>query len=129
MAIWWLMLTAAIFWKVWFPIHARSFELRHKVKYVHLVCGIVGFLLPFIPLIAIMSKFSVDLKSQDPPKPSFWKGGLGFNQVRFPPVPCVTTDKNTLFYSVILPSDIILATGITLIILIFWLVHKVQDCS
>ena len=124
-AIWWFFLTATLFWKIWFPFHARRIETAHKLHYIHITCVIIGVLVPFIPIISLMSAFSVMLDSQDPPKPTFWKGGLGFASARFPPLPCNGNDKNVLFYSDILPSDIILASGITLIILIFWLVHKV----
>ena len=124
-AIWWFFLTAAVFWKIWFPFHARSFKMANQLKYIHTICGIAGFFIPFAPMIALMSAYSKAVKTQDPPT-TFVKGGMGFASVRSPPFPCNGNDKTVLFYSVIMPSDIILATGITLIILIFWLVHKVN---
>lgn len=125
-AIWWLMLTISLFWKLWFPFNARLRETRHQIKYIHAGCVLIGVLVPFIPIIALMSGFAVKVES-DPSNGSFVSGGLGFASIRYPPVPCNGNSKAIIFYTNILPTNIMLAFGINLIILIFWLVHKVRN--
>ena len=123
-SLWWFMLAAALFWKIWFPLHARSFQLTRKIKYLHFGCALLGIFIPVIPVISFMIRFAVQVKSSD--ELSFQAGGLGFASVRFPPLPCNGNDKALIFYSVIFPTDILLAAGITLTVLIFWIVHKVS---
>ena len=123
-ALWWLMLTAALFWKIWFPFNAKMREAKHQVKYIHAGCGLAGFLVPFIPIISLMASFVQQAKLD--PSTDFVSGGLGFSPVRFPPQPCNGNNKDVVFYTIILPSTLILAAGITLILLIFWLVHRVR---
>ena len=123
-AVWWFMLTAALFWKIWFPFNAKTLEAKHQVKYIHISCGVVGLLIPFISVIAPMASFAQRAKSD--PFTDFVSGGLGFMSVRFPPQPCNGNNKDIAFYTNILPTNLILAAGITLILLIFWLVHRVS---
>ena len=127
-AIWWLFLTIALFWKLWFPFSARQWESRHCIKYIHGICIIAGVLLPLVPVIAQMASFSAKLNSEQSGI-TFLSGGLGFAQLRYPPLPCNGNDRAVIFYTNILPADIMLGVGITLIILIFWLVHKVRKAS
>lgn len=123
-ALWWFMLTAALFWKIWFPFSAKMCETKRKVKYIHIGCALAGLLIPFTPVIALMANFAQRVKSD--PSTDFVSGGLGFTSVRFPPLPCNGNSKIIVFYTNILPSNLILAAGITLILLIFWLVHRVS---
>lgn len=127
-AIWWLMLTISLFWKIWFPFNARLRESKHQIKYIHLGCILTGVFVPFIPIISLMSAFAVKVKS-DPSNVTFVEGGMGFAFLRFPPLPCNGNNKAVVFYTNILPTNIMLAVGITLVILIFWLVHKVSMTS
>ena len=124
--LWWFILTVALFWKVWFPFHAKSYEVKHKNKYIHITCAILGLLIPLVPIIALMCSFAVQLESAESPGTDFVSGGMGFSTVRFPPLPCNGNNKSVVFYTIILPTNILLASGITLTILIFWLVHKVS---
>lgn len=128
-ALWWFMLVAALFWKIWFPFNAKIHEVKLHVKYIHIGCVIIGVMIPFIPIIALMSGFAESLKSDNPLNRTFISGGLGFVGVRFPPISCNGYDKVIIFYAIILPTNIILTSGITLTILIFWLVHKVSIFS
>lgn len=125
-AVWWFMLVAAIFWKIWFPFNAKMHESKGHVKYIHIGCVVTGILVPFIPIIGFMSGFAVSLRSDNPSNRTFISGGLGFVGVRFPPLPCNGYNDVILFYTEILPTNLILTFGITLIILTFWLVHKVR---
>ena len=121
----------ALFWKVLFPFHSRSVEMSGKVKYIHIACVIIGILLPFVPIINSMSKFAMDVRERAENGTSshqlFLSGGLGFFSSRFPAILCTGSDQDAVFYSVVLPLDIILAVGCTLLLIIFWSVHRVSS--
>ena len=125
-AVWWLMLTVALFWKIWFPFNARHQQSKGQIKYIHLGCGLTGLLVPLIPVIAHVSAYAAEFNSKPSNNVSFVSGGLGFTSIRFPPVPCNGRSEEIIFYTNILPADIMLGIGITLITLIFWMVHKVS---
>ena len=134
LAIWWLFHTSALFWQVVFPLHARS--MSGKIKYIHITCVILGVLLPLIPIISSMVDFALDLQNQtesaslpSSSKNSFLSGGMGFRSTRFPAILCTGTDPDIIFYTLILPMVVILASGCTMIITIFWSVHRVSHIT
>ncbi len=131
MSLWWLFHTSSLFWKVLFPFHSRSFEVSGRIKHIHISCAVIGIVLPFIPIITSMSKFAADVHGQanneSSPGELFLSGGLGFTFARFPALLCVGSNKNAVFYSLVLPIDLILAIGCTLLLIMFWSVHKVSN--
>ena len=126
--IWWLFHTTALCWKICFPMHARSFQKAQKIKYLHAACVVAGLILPLAPIVASMAKFAADLQS-DPllqaRNVTFLSGGLGYGQVRFPPVLCSGTDGDALYYSTILPINIMVIIGLTELVLLFRIIQKV----
>ena len=56
------------------------------------------------------------------------KGGLGFGIIRSPPIFCLGENADTTFYSLILPIIVILMVGMTMLITLFWTIHKVSAC-
>ena len=132
LALWWLFHTTIFFWKVTFPFHARAFQISGRNKSIHLICAIVGVLLPLVPIIALMANNGLDVQNQNENSTSqrkvslFLSGGLGFGSSRFPPILCTGTDPDTIFYSLVLAIDIILAFGCTLLIIIIWSIHRVS---
>ena len=131
--IWWFFHISSFFWKVVFPFHSRSFEVSGRIKHIHISCAVIGIVLPFIPIITSMSKFAADVHGQanneSSPGELFLSGGLGFASPRFPAILCVGSNRNVVFYSLVLPIDLILAIGCTLLLIIFWSVHKVSTNS
>ena len=131
-ALWWIFHISALFWKVVFPFHARS--MPGKIKYIHIMCVILGVLLPLIPIITSMIKFGVELQNQyensslQYRSDMFFSGGLGFKPSRFPTILCTGSDPDAIFYSLLVPIDIILACGCTMLIIIFWSIHRVSVC-
>ncbi len=107
LSLWWIMLTTALFWKIWFPFNAKMHETKHQVKYIHIGCGLAGLLIPFIPVIAHMASFAQQVKSD--PSIDFVSGGLGFKVLHFPPLPCHGSSKVIIFYANVLPLDIMAA--------------------
>ena len=98
--------------------------MAHRIKYIHITCVVIGILVPFLPIIATMAQFAHGKSSVDAAK-----GGLGFGITRFPSILCTGTHGDTTFYSLILPIAILLMIGMTILILIFWLIHKVSSCN
>ena len=131
-AFWWLSHATIILWKLQFPFHARSFENSGKMKYVHIVSVIVGLLLPLVSPITSMVDFAVDLSSSEVLQSqniSFVSGGLGYGLIRFPSILCSAIDRYALYYSNVLPINLMVIVGITELILVFRIIHKVCTCS
>ena len=129
LAFWWLIHATIILWKLQFPFHARTFENSGKMKYVHIASVIAGLLLPLISPITSMVEFAVDLSSNEilqSQNISFVSGGLGYGLIHFPSILCSATDRYALYYSNLLPINIMVIVGITELILVFRIIHKVS---
>ena len=129
---WWMCHVIVLFWKIQHPYHAQSFEAARRDKYIHILCLLIGFLLPLVPIVTTMAKFAVDVESSESPRSknvTFASGGMGFGVAHFPPVYCFGVDRGATFYSFILLHDGIVAVGTTILILIFWSIHKVSNIS
>ena len=124
LACWWLFHTSALLWKVGFPFHARSFEKAGKTKYIHIACGIVGVVIPLVPVIAIMADFGVEVQSNA--DLTFISGGLGFRMSHIPSILCTGRNRNPAYYSGVLPINLIFFAGIAELILLFGVVHRVS---
>ena len=100
-----------------------------RTKYLHIVCVIIGIAIPFTPIITSMSKFATHLEEQAENGTSdqlFLSRGLGFIVIRFPPILCTGSERDAVFYSFMLPIDLALAFGCTLLLIILWSVHRVS---
>ena len=126
--LWWMFHTTALLWIIKFPLHSRSFETAHRVKYIHIGCVVAGLILPLIPIITSMVTFAVKLESDEIRKSrgiTFASGGMGYSLAQFPPIFCGTS-KNAVFYAVALPIYLIVMYGITVLIFLFYSIHKVS---
>ena len=122
LAVFWFCHVLALFWKIRFPFHSRSFQMAHRVKYIHIAAVALGILVPFIPIIATMSQYAHKRSSVEAAT-----GGLGFGITRFPPLLCTGRHADTTFYSLILPLLVILMIGMTILLIIFWIIHRVSQ--
>ena len=105
----WFIHTLALFWGVKFPFHAKMFQTSGYFFHVHIVLLAIALVLPGVPVAAA---FAVD--------------GMVF--ASFPQYLCGPLNRNVFFYAFILPASVLLAAGITLIILIFQvLLHLSQN--
>ena len=99
---------------------------------MHITVVIIGLLLPLTPVIASMAKFRLDLQKQLKNSTSqqrnslFLSRGLGFRTFNFPPILCTGNDPDVIFYSLAYILSIVLAIGCTLLIIIFWFLHRVS---
>ena len=119
----WLCHIFTLFWGLRFPFQARAFQKAHRTKYIHIAGVLIGVFVPFLPVAATMIQFSHGKSSSEAVR-----GGLGFGITRFPPILCVGKDKDTTFYSLILPLSLLMMVGITFVVFIFWIIHKVMLC-
>ena len=121
LAMFWLCHVLALFWKIRFPFHSRSFQMAHRTKYVHIAAVVLCILVPFVPIVATMSQYGHGRSSVEAAT-----GGLGFGITRFPPLLCTGRHADTTFYSLILPILVILMIGMTILLFIFWIIHRVS---
>ena len=129
LTLWWMFHTTTLLWKIRFPFHARSFERAHRVKYIHIGCVVASFILPLVPIITSMVTFAVELKSDEIRKSrgiTFASGGMGYGLTQFPPIFCTGTNKNAVFYALNLPINLIVIYGTTVLIFLFYCIHKVS---
>lgn len=129
-SVWWLIHVITLLWKVLFPFHVQSFSAAGKLKRIYITSAIVGILFPVVPIVVSVSKFAAEAVEEAENGTSaielFVSGGLGFSLSRFPPLLCTATDESVLFYSVVLPVDQVLAIGCSMLVIIFWSIHKVS---
>ena len=105
----WLCHILAIFWTVKFPLNAKYFESKGYFLFVHIGMVVVALVIPVIPVAIIF-------------------GTGGFTLTRFPNIVCFARNVDVTFYALNLPLCILLATGITLIVLILYvLIGLVQQ--
>ena len=106
-AVLWILHVSVIFWNVRFPDQYMLLNRRHQVKYIHLVSVLVAIVVPVIPVAVIY-------------------GTGGFVNGRFPPLLCLPSNANAAFYSLVLPVSVLIASGVTLLLAVFWTLHKVS---
>ena len=121
LATFWICHILAIFWKLRFPFHSRTFQVARRVKYIHIACVAIGILFPTLPVVATMSQAAHGESSAD-----VVKAGLGFGLTRFPPIFCTGRHEDTTFYSLIFPILLIFMVGMTFLLIIFWIIHRVS---
>ena len=105
LTLWWFFHVSSIFWKLSFPMHARKHQ--QKQKWIHMTLVLAGVLIPCIGVAAALAT-----------------GGYTLN--RFPPLFCGAVNPDVQYYSVWLVINILVAVAITMIVLMFWKVHKVH---
>ena len=110
----WLWHTVAVFWAVAWPLHARKFNTSSNTKYLHLIFVFASLLLPVAPtLVVLLVSSTQGTKS-------------GFVITRAPPFVCAGHDTRVNFWAYIFPISVILAIGVTLLILMLRIVITVN---
>ena len=106
-SLWWIFHVSVLFYGIQFPFHSRSFKAAHRTKYIHVIMVVIALLLPLVPAIVC--------------------GVIGeYTMTDFPPILCVGSDADATFYSLVLPIIIILGTGTSLLVIMFWKIHMVH---
>ena len=120
--LWWVMHMAALFWKVHFPVHAKSLQSSKRLRVVHLVCVLIAVFLPVVPIIATIADNAVQEGDSEQPVP----GTLGFGLALFPPLLCSGLNSDVTFYTVIFPNVLLIIAGIVAMIFTIRKIHKVS---
>ena len=105
--MWWILNILALFWKIQFPFHARYYDNTKRTKYIHIASIVISFVFPIIAPMTISARG-------------------GFTITRFPPIVCIGRDADASFYTIVFPTTIIYAVGITLMLLILWRIRRVR---
>ena len=74
---------------------------------------IVGLVLPTLPVILPFTTGDPNMR--------------GFGLTEFPPTNCDSLQVALTFFSLPLPINLLLATGILLLIIVLWIIHKVTS--
>ena len=106
LALWWIFYVASLFWGLAFPFHYRSIDSSGKVKYIHLLAVVVGLLLPCINV-------------------GVSHGTGGYNWEGVPPLLCLPVNGIVGFYTSLVPITALTVAGLTLMILVLWILIKV----
>ena len=114
--IWWLSHIISLYFMVFYPVKAKNFMNSRKVHCLHFAVVLLGLAAPTLsPLVTILSSTDQD----DPQR-------FGYRVLRYPPLECVNIKGNIWFYALATPFNLIVTTGLTLLILIFWKLYKVR---
>ena len=103
---------AAVFLAVVFPFHKRKFDAEGKNKYIYSTMVLLGLILPCVPVAV-----------------TFGIGGFVVRDVQFPPIICLARDRGTTVYSLGIAESVLIATGISLLIIVFRKAVKVHAVS
>ena len=120
MVLLWFSNIIIFFHKVLFPFQAHRLEVMGRNKCILatavILCKWMTLIIVYsfvkgtlLPLPAVFISFSVDK--------------FKYNLNRFPSYLCISS--STWFYSATLPIDILLATGVCMLIIILWYIRKV----
>ena len=120
--LWWLFHICTLFWAFRFPLHFRSFQKTQRTNYVHLVCILLALVVPVFTVVVTIGNHANQDKGN-----STVANGLGFGMTNFPPILCAGLDAKVTFYSLIMPITIFTEIGMTLMIITFWNVRKVNS--
>ena len=103
----WFSHCVMTFWNIKFPFHASTHKHTNTIKYIHATVLVMGLVIPGVPVAA-----------------AFATGG--FVLTSFPPITCTVRDRDALFYSIILPVCIVVASGVSLLVLVLDEIFKVS---
>ena len=106
---WWLSHTIAVFWSVWFPVHARKIHLTRYIKLIHVITIVITFTLSVIPVGVL-----------------FRTGGYVLYSYTVSLSTCFPRNTTTAMYIVTLPICIALPTGMTFNLLTVWKLLKIR---
>jgi len=109
LALWAVFHVAMVFLAVVFPLYNRELNVSGKIKYIHITMVLLGLILPCMPVAV-----------------TFGTGGFSPNDTRFPPIICLGRDRGATVYSLTIAESVLIATGISLLIFVFWKIIKVK---
>lgn len=112
--LWWLWHTLAVFWAVTWPFHAKKFNISRNTKYLHIGFVVASLLLPVGPVLIILFVTRTPTLEM-----------AGYTVTRSPPFVCAGHDITVNFWAFIFPISVLLAIGVTMLVLIMRIVIRV----
>ena len=100
----------AVFLAVVFPFHKRKLDAAGRTKYIYFTMILLGLILPCVPVAVIF-------------------GTGGFVSIYDANFPCTGRDRRATLYSLGIAVTVLIATGISLLIIVFRKIIKVEYCS
>ena len=104
--LWRTFHTLGLCWSIVFPFHYRRFKTEGRIKYIHTTTIVLGLVLPAFPALLPL----ID----------------GYAIVPGPLNLCLGRNGAITYFTAILPVNILVATSITMLVVIFWKVFKVN---
>ena len=108
LSIIWTCHIAIALWMVKCPFHFVSLKRTNRLKYIHAIIGFIAMVIPIVPVAVALATG-------------------GFVNARFPPFLCIARSANATFYALVLPSSIFIPSGVSLLLVIFWNLQKVNE--
>ena len=108
-ALWVTFHALGLCWGIVFPFHYRRFKTEGRIKYIHVTTVVLAFVLPAIPaLLHLIEGYSIA------------PGSFGI---------CFGRNKAIVYFTMILPMSILLATTTSVLVILFWKIFKVRLTS
>ena len=115
--VWWLSHVISIYLLIVYPLQAKTFLKTNKIHYVHAAIVATGLLAPTIPVLITLL---ADIDQEDHPE------RLGYRIFLYPATTCANVRGSIHFYTVNVPSNIMITTGVMFLLVIFWKLYKVR---
>ncbi len=94
-------------WSILFPFHYRRFKISGRIKYIHVATIVLSLVVPTIPaLLPLIHGYTIT------------SGPFGF---------CVPRDIDTTYFTLALPTSILMAITTSVFVSLFWRLLKVTN--
>ena len=107
MATFWLLHLIHLFMKIHSPIWYRNLDRKQTKLILHVTEAIGAIILCILPSMVYVSVSE-------------------YTFGRFPPLFCIPSQAVT-FYTICLPMCVLLGSGVILMVIMFWMLHKVNS--
>ncbi len=127
LSIWWLIHTIMLTYSIRYPFQAQMVLVKgRKRTTLHMICVVLGMLLPMAPILASVADYTVDVEKHTAGQSVTSIHGFGFGAPDYPPIICTAINKDIIFYSSIVPMGVVLGIGGSVLTVCVWLIQKVS---
>ena len=105
-SMWLTFHAVTLCWGIVLPFHYRRFKCEGKLKYVYIVTVTLAVILPLVPVLVLLKD--------------------GYTIVYSRPILCNGRNRQHTFFTIILPICLLLATCSSALIVLFWVILKVN---
>ncbi len=124
-ALWMLFHLIYFFWSTWFPFSFDKHKAKGNLRKLHFCLTLAGIVFPLYGIVITITEndFITPFVKNSTDQTS----SLGLTTIGNPPRLCAPGSPSSFFFGVVIPIDVILAAGGTLIILIIYRLSKVSN--